>query len=61
VRGSLQVSKGEQHIATIRSDLGPGQIVGEIGFFIGIQQPYTVVASAKSEVTLVTLSAGSFE
>ncbi|KAG8469193.1 hypothetical protein KFE25_007711 [Diacronema lutheri] len=61
VRGSLHVTKGDTHITTIRSDLGPGQIVGEIAFFIGIQQPYTVVASTKGEVTLVVLSSASFD
>jgi CRP-like cAMP-binding protein len=39
VSGTLQVKKADVHITSIRSDLGDGQIVGEVAFFIGIQQP----------------------
>jgi CRP-like cAMP-binding protein len=44
VNGSLQVKKLDAHITTIRSDLGDGQIVGEVAFFIEIQQPYAARA-----------------
>ena len=59
--GTLHVRKGDAHIATIRSDLGNAPIVGEIAFILGIVQPYTVVASGASEVTLLVLSVSDFD
>jgi len=59
--GTLQVRKGDQHIATIRSDLGNAPVVGEIAFILGIVQPYTVSATSASEVTLLVLAVNVFE
>jgi CRP-like cAMP-binding protein len=61
VSGTLHVRKGEQHIATVRSDLGSSPIVGEIAFILGIVQPYTVSATDASEVTLLVLSVTDFD
>jgi ankyrin repeat protein len=59
--GVLHVTKGDEHIATIRSDLGSPPTIGEIAFILGIVQPYTVAASAGGEVTLLLLDAASFD
>ncbi|KAG8459689.1 hypothetical protein KFE25_003141 [Diacronema lutheri] len=61
VGGTLHVRKGDALITTIRADIGPGQVVGELAFFAGIPQPYTVQASARSEVTLVVLPALGYD
>jgi ankyrin repeat protein len=61
VSGNLLVKKADVLIATIRSDIGPGQVVGDIAFFCGIPQPYTVQASAQSEVTLVVLHSSGYD
>jgi hypothetical protein len=61
VGGTLHVKKGDVLISTIRADFGAGQVVGEIAFFAGIPQPYTVQASASGEVTLVVLPASGYE
>jgi len=60
IGGTLFVTKGDSLLSTIRSDVGPGQVVGEVSFFIGVQQPYSVVASSKGEVTLIVLTTASY-
>mmetsp|Transcript_10944 Transcript_10944/g.32500 ORF Transcript_10944/g.32500 Transcript_10944/m.32500 type:complete len:2648 (+) Transcript_10944:3-7946(+) len=62
VGGSLEVHKGaDTHIAIIRSDMGFGHVVGELSFITGIQQPYTVAATASGDVTLLVLSQADYE
>lgn len=62
VGGTLTVTgKDGLTFPSIRADLGPGQIVGEVAFFLGIAQPYTLSASTTSEVTLVFLTSANFE
>ena len=61
VDGVLHVKKDDTVISTIRADIGPGQVVGEIAFFLGIPQPHSVQASSAGEVTLIVLTASSFE
>lgn len=62
VSGMLTVT-GKDGLAfpSIRADLGPGQIVGEVAFFLGISQPNTVSASTTSEVMLTFLTSSAFE
>ena len=62
VDGILCVTgRDKQSFPDVRADLGPGQIVGEVAFFLSIAQPYTLAASARSEVTLVYVTTASFE
>jgi hyperpolarization activated cyclic nucleotide-gated potassium channel 4 len=65
VGGALHVRSGDAPgdalIQTIRADLGPGQVVGEVAFFLNIAQPHSVQATAAGEVTLVYLTAAAFE
>jgi hypothetical protein len=43
VGGALHVRSGDALIETIRADLGRGQVIGEVAFFLNIAQPVCAV------------------
>jgi ankyrin repeat protein len=63
--GQLAVRKGDVHVATIVPRLFDGQligeVVGELAFFLNMQQAYTVFATADGDVTLLVLSGSSYD
>ena len=60
--GMLSVTgKDGLFLPPIRSDLGAGQLVGEVAFFLGIAQPHTIAASASTEVMLAYVTTAVFE
>jgi CRP-like cAMP-binding protein len=61
IGGTLQVKKDGELVSTILSALGAGQIVGELAFFLGIHQPYTVMASSAGFATLLELTVLDYE
>jgi len=59
--GALHVVKGDAVISTVRADIGPGQVVGAIAYFVGFPQPASVVASSSMEVTVAALSSKAYD
>lgn len=60
ISGQLHVSTNDEVKMTLRSDMGT-TIVGEFGFFLGIQRTHSVSASSTSDVTLLVLSGPDYD
>lgn len=53
--------KGAEQVSVLRAEDGASHIVSELSFFLSVQQPYTVAATAASDVTLLALSKSDYE
>lgn len=51
--GVMEVEKDGAVIRRIRSDTETATVCGEVAFYMGIAQPYTLRASSLGDVTLV--------
>jgi ankyrin repeat protein len=56
IRGHAEVMDGETVKSVIRSDVDQPSIVGEVSFFLGVQQQYAVRAPTSSDIELLVLS-----
>ncbi|KAG8466681.1 hypothetical protein KFE25_008060 [Diacronema lutheri] len=59
--GSMHVRKDARFIRTIRGDPVQGPVVGEIAFFLGVQQPYTVAAVSTGDAAVLLLGRSTYE
>ena len=56
IAGHAEVMDGEIVKSVVRSDVDQPSIVGEVSFFLGVQQQYAVRAPASSDIELLMMS-----
>lgn len=59
--GLIEMEKDEAVIQRIRADTGAPTVCGEVAFFLGIAQPYSLRASKQGDVTLVSFAKLDYE
>eukprot|EP00854_Cymbomonas_tetramitiformis_P010959 gene10959-12959_t len=59
--GSLECSKNDIVLRTVRADSDDATVVGEVAFLMGIPEPYTFASREASDCTLLVFSKDDYE